>query len=70
MTKEKKTDPLAPSPSILCKLGSLVVHVEEYLSADGHDFDRQAILSGLQDAELREWCDQMAELALLPVKRR
>ena len=62
---------LGPLPlTILVKLGSIVVHVEEMLSPDGHDFDRQAILSGLSDPEVREWLAAMDALALLPVKRR
>lgn len=62
-------DPLDASPSILCKLGSIAIHAEEFFSAGGHDFDQQAILSGLQDEQLREWFKQMNALALLPVKR-
>lgn len=67
--KDDQPDPLSPAPSILCKLGSIAVHAEEYLSAGGHDYDAQAILSGLQDAQLREWFEQMNAQALLPVKR-
>ena len=63
------SDPLKPSVSLLVKLGSIVVHAEEMLSPDGHAFDRTAIQSGLQDAELQEWIAAMTKMAMLPVKR-
>jgi hypothetical protein len=61
------SDPLKPSVALLSKIGSIVVHAEEMLSAKGHEYDRQAILSGLQDPELREWIKAMG--AFLPQKR-
>jgi hypothetical protein len=39
------TNPLEPSASVLCKLGSVVVHIEEMLSKDGHEQGRAAIES-------------------------
>jgi hypothetical protein len=60
---------MKPSAAILVKLGSIVVHAEELLSPNGHEFDSEAIRSGLQDAELQEWIRGMTELAFLPVKR-
>lgn len=67
MTEE--LDPLNPSLALLAKLGSLVVHIEEYMSPTGHDFDRQAILTGLQDDDLQSWLDQMTMLQFVPVRR-
>ena len=60
---------LIPSPSLLCKLGSIVVHVEELLSPSGHPFDRDALLALLADAEVRAWLAQMDAAAMLPNKR-
>lgn len=56
--------------SLFTKLGSIVVHAEELLSSDGHAFDRAALESLLADGEVREWLDDMAAMALLPVKRK
>jgi hypothetical protein len=63
-------NPLKPSPSLLCKLGSLAVHTEEFLSADSHEFDLTAIKQLLNDDELKTWIDAMNKLAMLPVKRK
>ena len=62
-------DPLNPSLSVLVKLGSLVVHANEYLSAGGHQFDLSVFYSGLSDDEIREWLASMNALGFLPVRR-
>lgn len=56
--------------SLLVKLGSVAVHVEEMLSADGHVFDRIAIQDLLDDPEVRAWLRLMDANAFLPKKRR
>lgn len=63
------SDPLTPTVNVLCKLGSLAVHVEEALSRKRHVLDIAAMQGLLADKELQEWLKQMAKLALLPVKR-
>ena len=62
-------DPLKPSASILVKLSSLVVHIEEFFSPDGHEFDKAAINTLLGDSELCAWLKQMGKMGFLPVKR-
>lgn len=62
------SDPLKPSPTLLCKLGSIMVHAEELTSTKGHIFDREAFLSAW-DAEVVEWMEQMRQMGFLPVKR-
>jgi hypothetical protein len=62
-------DALTPSPRLLSKLGSIVIHAEEYLSPDAHDFDREAIRSLLLDLEVREWLSAMEVLAMVPLRR-
>ena len=62
-------DPLKPSPNLLAKLGSVIVHVEEAAAPGGHPFDVTAIRSILADPEVAEWMKGMGKLALLPVKR-
>jgi hypothetical protein len=51
------------------KLGSLAVHVEEYMSKRGHRNDWDAIQSLLSDPEVRAFLDDPANVVLLPVKR-
>lgn len=60
-------DPFKPSTSLLVKLGSIAVHAEEFLSLKGHNFDRIALQSVLDDPEVVEWIRAMG--AFLPLKR-
>ena len=60
-------DPLKRCPHLLMKLGSIIVHSDEFLSPKGHEFDRLAILSGLADKEVQQWIIDMG--VYLPVKR-
>ena len=63
-------DPMRPTPSLLCKIASLLVHVEEANGPDGHPFDVAAIDALKADPEYREWMAGMGGLGLIPVKRR
>lgn len=63
------SDTLKPSVTLLVKLGSLAVHIEEFLSPHGHEFDKAAINTLLSDAELKQWLAEMSKMAFLPVKR-
>lgn len=60
---------LTPTPALLAKLGSIAVHADEFMSADGHAFDRTALLSLLADPEVVDWLKAMETLALVPRKR-
>jgi len=62
--------PLKPSMSLLSKLGSILVHIEELTSSDGHPFDAEATRSLLSDPEVVEWMKAMRKKALLPLTRR
>lgn len=62
-------DPLKPPASLLCKLGSIVVHADEMMSPKGHAFDATALKTILADPEVIEWLAAMNEMALLPVRR-
>ncbi len=64
-----KADPLKPDTTVLCLLGSIVVHVDEALSTTGHPFDVEALKSLLQAPELVEWMHQMDTMALVPKRR-
>ena len=63
------SDPLKPSVTLLVKLGSLAVHVDEMLSPQGHPYDRQVVGDLLEDAEVAAWLEQMDKAAFLPKKR-
>lgn len=63
------TDPLTPSTTLLCKLGSLIVHADEGSGKNAHPADIDTFLSLLRDPEVVEWLAAMRALALLPVKR-
>ena len=62
-------DPLHPASSVLCKLGSIIVHMQEYQSLGGHRFDVLALEALLEDAEVLEWLRAMNALGLVPVRR-
>ena len=51
------------------KLASIVVHVQELLSADGREADRLALVPLVTDQDIRDWLLTF-DSALLPVKRR
>lgn len=57
-----------PSAALLCKLGSLVYHLEEFLDT-GEPLDKEAAKSVREDPEVEQWFSDMGALGLLPVKR-
>lgn len=62
-----KTNPLKPPLTLLVKLGSIAVHVDEMLSVGGHAFDQTATEQLLGDPEVKQWIKDMG--AYMPVKR-
>ena len=68
------SDKLIPDMATLVALGSLVVHIEEYLVSERANpnaaaADRAAIDTLLALPSLREWLAAMGSMALLPEKR-
>ena len=61
---------MTPPLTILVKLGSIAVHVDEMLSDNGHPFDDIAVHSLLSDPELIDWMALMDAAGFLPKKRR
>ncbi len=59
-----------PTTVLLCKLGSIAVHADEMLSADGHEFDRVALQMLLADADVKQWLAEMDKMAMIPKKRQ
>lgn len=56
--------------SLVVKLGSIVVHLEEARSSEGHHWDWSTIDSLLTDPEVRTFLDDKANAVFLPVKRK
>ena len=50
-------------------LVSIIVHIEEAGSADGHVLDWSAVASLLADPEVRAWVAEMTRLGFVPVPR-
>lgn len=50
------------------KLMSLAVHAEEFIET-GEELDRQAVLGLLSDPDVKAKRSELAQMALLPVKR-
>lgn len=67
---KKRSDCLSPSAGLLCKLGSVAVHANEFLSPDGHEFDKAALLQLLRDHEVVAWLAEMDAMEFLPKMRR
>ena len=59
----------SPTKGLLMKLGSIVVHADEWTGENPHDVDREAIRGLLDDEEVQEWLKAMTELQLVPQKR-
>lgn len=55
--------------SLEVKLGSVLVHVQELLSPEGHPVDRQALESLLSDPEVTAFQEALEAKALLPLRR-
>lgn len=70
MVNFSMSDALKPGVALLCKLASITVHAQEMLSPKGHDVDRRALLSALDDAEVIEWIADMTKMAMAPVRRK
>jgi hypothetical protein len=62
-------DMMKPSPTLLVKLGSIIVHFDEATELGGHKFDIQTARQLLNDPDVSEWIKQMNGAAMLPVKR-
>jgi len=63
------SDVLKPTPQLLIKLGSIIVHYEEWISGNGHELDKITIDAMMKQDDVKEWFKGMNEMALLPLKR-
>lgn len=64
----KMGTPMKPNQGLLIKLGSALIHYQEYVETD-HHFDLKAAESIMTDPEVETWISEMNAKALLPVKR-
>ena len=63
-------NPLKPSVSLLAKLGSLITHADEFMSPNGHPFDKAEFEQLLGNTEVLEWLTNMDKMGFLPKKRK
>ena len=66
-TIKLEADPRTPSLALLVKLGSIVVHADEFTKPGGHEFDMIAMRRLIDDPEVKAWVKLMG--AFLPLKR-
>jgi len=68
-------DPLKPGLSLLAKLGSIAVHVQEMESYHfdptnrAFSYDLAALKSLLDDGAVKDWLRELDKMAVLPKKR-
>ncbi len=62
-------DALKPSATLLIKIGSAIVHADEMMSPNGHDFDKIALQDLINDPEVSSWIAAMSKLGFMPLKR-
>jgi hypothetical protein len=67
--EKRMTDPLKPDAGLLCKLGSILIHVEEHGGETGVEIDMDTVRLLLNDEQVQVWLFEMNKLGLLPVKR-
>lgn len=53
----------------LAKIGSALVHAEEYMGEGGHDFDKAAFDQMMADPAVQTWLESMKSMSLVPRKR-
>lgn len=70
-----KSDPmgaakfLQPSVGLLVKIGSALVHFDEFNSPGGHEYDLHTAKQLLADPEVAAWIAAGTKAAMLPHKR-
>lgn len=55
--------------TLIVKLASIAIHVEELFSTDGRNVDRMTVESLLKDSEVQAFLKSKDMKAFLPVKR-
>ncbi len=60
---------LAPSVTLLVKIGSMIVHADEFTEPGGHEFDIHTFKTLMKDPEVAAWLAAGSASAMLPKKR-
>lgn len=60
---------LSPNVALLVKIGSALVHFDEYTSSRGHEYDLHTAKQLLADPDVAAWIKAGTASALLPAKR-
>lgn len=60
---------LAPSVGLLVKIGSALVHFDEFNSPGGHEYDLHTAKQLLADPDVAAWIKAGTASAMLPAKR-
>lgn len=60
---------LSPSVGLLVKIGSALVHFDEFNSPGGHDFDLHTAKKLLADPDVAAWLAAGTKAAMLPHRR-
>lgn len=60
---------LSPKLDVAIKVASALVHAQEFMSADGHPFDRDVFDSLMNDPGVVAWMATLNAASLLPRKR-
>ena len=68
-TEVINVDKTIPNLGLCCKLGSIIVHIQEALSKKGSGYDIQALIPLVNDKEVNDWLKEMDKMTLLPKKR-
>lgn len=55
--------------TLLIKLGSIAIHIEELLSPKGHELDKEALKTLLEDKEVRIFLEDPKMKVFFPIKR-
>lgn len=58
------------SVAATAKIASILAHLEEFASEDGHPFDRTAAVALLADPEVQAFIEAARARGLVPLRRR
>ena len=68
-TADIHPDPFRPDLKLLVKIGSALVHADEFMGPKGHELDKTAYDDLMRDAEVKTWLSDLTAKGYLPVKR-
>lgn len=69
MTKPK-LHPFKLTAALAAKIGSILVHVDEFTSSDAHQFDLATMQALIVQPDVQDWLQQLSAMSLVPKKRK